>query len=1408
MPDTNTSLRYTTDGLDTARQQLKQFGDDGQAAFDQVGDAADAASEKLDKASDSIAAVSDSGGNLSSFAATLSPLQQQLDAFGAGLDKINEGFSTSIDSSASLATALGDVTSGIAGATSAELGFLTALATGYASVANSNFAKTLTADILDLQRATGDSYASYAATADAIKALGGDSEGVNSAIDHIKDAILGIGDAAPTARAAIEAMGVSLDGLSASDAPQVLQDIIDKSDDYADSRQKTALIEAATGQSSVKWLKEIADAQDFTNEQTRQSETVLGEMAQSAIDADARIKQVNSDPGLFGSILGFFKDATTESEQWAEDSGRSTQEVQQGWTLLWAGFANTNWSAVTDGWDQLSKGAHNYALTLENEVIPDWGKYIGLVAEAPDFGNVSTPKAAAPDPSAGVSTATQSAVDAYTASLQSENEALLLTSDQQDHLNDLTKVYNDVMGLFKDQSPAWIQAHMSLVTALLDEGNAQAQLKRSTDELAATQKQFKTDMDAAAKSVQAGLDQIQAWDDAAKAADDQRQQTVQGLADEANTSAVLLAAYKDGQQAYSDAEESEQILAAVRALGAGATQKEKDAVANYTAAVIENNAALASAKQVSDSQQNYTADINALTQKNALLQQELTMGGELKGQQDAYLTGQQAEIQYEKQNPGLLQSEYDAYGQLITQQQTLKNAITEQNKATQEIMNTISNGVKNLFENTFENVFEHGLKGFADFGNQVIQLFAQVAAKIAEELIINAALSLTVSGSGGGGAAGTVSSGISAISTGSSLLSGGSTIGSYLSGSAGSGLGAAQGAGAAEGSSLVGGSSGALTGTLGAVGGAAALGYGTSEVVGSVTGSHVAGDILGGAAAGMLIGGPIGAVAGAVIGGVIAAFSKPPQNNDGLAFIGSNHGNGTIHIAGVTSDHQDISGAQTIAAQEVTDVNAFAKAYGLKVNAPGSQDLGIAIGPNANPNYPQTEQASIAKLLQNHDFSSGNPAIEKLLKSSGATDLNTLASQIGAITQGAAALSATLSLTGHAVTETQTQMAALGMQFEADKASAVTYGYTVAAVEKGYRDTFNTSVNDALVAVYNPEKLALASAQADASARYQTAKELGANLLNVEKVNQQDRLAIYEQYDGVTLAQLRASLTATGHASDDVESSMAATIQTFEQATKAANDFNSLGTLKNVPTAAQVQTTYAGQFNTSISDQYLQLVDPEKYALEQESRDAAARLAAAKKVGGDINEVEKLNAAERLAIVQQYAADAKTAAQQAAQQQTDSANQLLTTAGGTLSDYIKSLQYGSNSALTPAQQFSLSQSQYETESRLAANGNVAAIGDLGSYADAYLTQARTEFGTTAAYTKIFQQVVADLNTAGGALGGDAALKNAQMMAKATADGSKAIVVTLKTELALVRQELATLNKQVKSSGLTPKRMVA
>src|SRR5262249_16050776 len=151
-----------------------------------------------------------------------------------------------------------------------------------------------------------------------------------------------------------------------------------------------------------------------------------------------------------------------------------------------------------------------------------------------------------------------------------------------------------------------------IITKMLDEGNAFATLKRSMAQLDQTMADFKQIQDEASKSIQDGLDWIDQQNQAAARTDEQRQQTIQGVKDEAVASGRLLAAYRQGDDAYAAAQKNEAILTAQRSLGADATKKELDAIAQYTATLWDNNKALDGAK----SDRSYASDVDYLKQAN------------------------------------------------------------------------------------------------------------------------------------------------------------------------------------------------------------------------------------------------------------------------------------------------------------------------------------------------------------------------------------------------------------------------------------------------------------------------------------------------------------------------------------------------------------------------------------------------------------------------------------------------------------------------------------------------------------------------------------------------------------------------------------------------------------------------
>jgi len=84
-----------------------------------------------------------------------------------------------------------------------------------------------------------------------------------------------------------------------------------------------------------------------------------------------------------------------------------------------------------------------------------------------------------------------------------------------------------------------------------------------------------------------------------------------------------------------------------------------------------------------------------------------------------------------------------------------------------------------------------------------------------------------------------------------------------------------------------------------------------------------------------------------------------------------------------------------------------------------------------------------------------------------------------------------------------------------------------------------------------------------------------------------------------------------------------------------------------------------------------------------------------------------------------------------------------------IADYLKGLQVGNLSPLTPTDQLAQAKTAFETEFTKALSGDQSALGDVTKFADTYLTQARDYFASSQAYTDIFGSVTSQLGTLAG-----------------------------------------------------------
>jgi hypothetical protein len=81
----------------------------------------------------------------------------------------------------------------------------------------------------------------------------------------------------------------------------------------------------------------------------------------------------------------------------------------------------------------------------------------------------------------------------------------------------------------------------------------------------------------------------------------------------------------------------------------------------------------------------------------------------------------------------------------------------------------------------------------------------------------------------------------------------------------------------------------------------------------------------------------------------------------------------------------------------------------------------------------------------------------------------------------------------------------------------------------------------------------------------------------------------------------------------------------------------------------------------------------------------------------------------------------------------------------TISDYLNSVQLGSNSILSPQDQLSAAQSQFSSQLTLAQSGNTDALGSITQYASTLLDQAKSYYASSSGYDDIYRAVVTALS---------------------------------------------------------------
>jgi len=149
--------------------------------------------------------------------------------------------------------------------------------------------------------------------------------------------------------------------------------------------------------------------------------------------------------------------------------------------------------------------------------------------------------------------------------------------------------------------------------------------------------------------------------------------------------------------------------------------------------------------------------------------------------------------------------------------------------------------------------------------------------------------------------------------------------------------------------------------------------------------------------------------------------------------------------------------------------------------------------------------------------------------------------------------------------------------------------------------------------------------------------------------------------------------------------------------------------------------TLATDFDTSISDQILKILDPQAFSLQEFEKIANERLQNAIDLGANILQVERLNALERQKILGDFSTDTIDALRG-------------------ITDFVSGMGLASYSVLTPAERLAKASGSFESTLASANTGNLNALQALPDVADALLNESRSFYGATEGFQNVFARV--------------------------------------------------------------------
>jgi len=310
-----------------------------------------------------------------------------------------------------------------------------------------------------------------------------------------------------------------------------------------------------------------------------------------------------------------------------------------------------------------------------------------------------------------------------------------------------------------------------------------------------------------------------------------------------------------------------------------------------------------------------------------------------------------------------------------------------------------------------------------------------------------------------------------------------------------------------------------LGGALGGIG----LGGTTAALTGGNSLGGSIGGLVGGALGSFL--GPIGSMVGGIVGGFLGGLIGPkPTNATARVDFDEYYTRTQVPFSKETAETRS---AINNAADQIVGVVQALESVGTTFN---DRLTAIALG-TRDPSYIQFESGKLLRSAVGDPNALALTAIKELVRTASfeSESLGIVAkrdfSSLEDLTSALDFVRNTYDvITGArpALTATEQAMKDLGEGLKAARREAEKLGLSVDKLDIGARNLFNRDINDQIRAITDPVGLALEEFERGAIARVEMAKKLGADLVNVERLNALQREQVLKQAQEQSFAGLKS----------------------------------------------------------------------------------------------------------------------------------------------------------------------------------------------------------------------------------------------------------------------------------------------